>query len=322
MTSFSDTTADNFMKSAINAVQKGIHVNDGDYYDEDGRLICRVCRRPKTEFNNYLKCFAAVDCLCDEQKKERERIEDEKARLAEKVTENRASYLRLCGREKYVRFDEKEFEPGSAPAICLEYARNFEKMARENTGILLIGPAGVGKTHLSRCISSYLIEHGCSALWFDLCSFAEKLVPQDRFQDVRYYEDLLRTTDFIVFDGLGRERRNAFMDSAVIRAIDLRYDAGKPTCFVTEYDADRLASPRDDHEDAVFSRVLEMCASVPVDGPNRRILRHNEKSKRFREIVGGGPGSSGGELRGVRRGERRVEKLKPGDDPRAQVGGV
>ena len=153
---------------------------------------------------------------------------------------------------------------------CVAFAKNFPKY--EN--LLLMGDAGLGKTHLALSIANEIIKRGYNVIY---CSAANifKVIEEEYFQEFRTSQTLetLKTCDLLVVDDLGAEYVNAFIGSTVYDIINTRIISRLPTVYTTNIVRENILEAR--YGEKVSSRLTGCCKLLYFFGDDIRILKKN-----------------------------------------------
>lgn len=252
-------------------------------YEKDGLLYCGHCNTPKQCRIPIGGNVRLVGCQCACAARE---YEAEKKARADREKRLRIETLRADGiRDKSLtacRFDTATM---SAEIVkCKRYADAWDDMRRENSGLLLWGNTGNGKTFAAACIANELIDRGIPAM---ITSFPRILNAgydkQEVIKQVRYYP-------LLVIDDLGAERSSEYAMETVYTVIDERYKVKKPLIVTTNLTLDELCKPKNMDYQRIYDRVIEMCTPLVFKGDN---LRREKANKRLRYVKSVLEGSNG-----------------------------
>ena len=270
-----------------NAVRK----EDGDF-TVDGLLYCGKCKQPKQARTIVEGAEIVIPdvCECERRRREQERERENRERREEHVRTWKKRCFGAFGEDgvrigEKMRFDEDRTEAESdAEKICRKYAERFGIALEKNYGLVLYGNVGVGKTYLAACICSKVIENEFTAVFCNLASVAHNVI-SIKESEREEAASVLRSTDLVVIDDFGVERKSEYMDEAVQRAIDIRYQSGKPIIITTNLTPDDFKNPMSVAQRRIFSRIIEMCRFIEVDGADRRKKLHNDKNRDFKKDI-------------------------------------
>ena len=172
----------------------------------------------------------------------------------------------------------------------------FNLVARDYTknhkGILVMGPAGVGKTHLvAGFVFELIFRHGIPTLFQDFADLLKQLrSAYSKGDPEEGLIDPLSSIEVLVIDELGKGRNSAWEQNILDIIISQRYNNRKTTIFTSNYTESRATTlvervrtrdrvdedreVRDTLKDRVgpriYSRLKEMCDFIQMDGPDRR----------------------------------------------------
>lgn len=139
----------------------------------------------------------------------------------------------------------------------LAAARAFAEDFPKNRGnLLLIGPTGTGKTHLSTAIAKTVISQGFDVLYDSIQNILSAF-EHDRFRSgygqeestARKYLDVT----LLVIDDLGTEFSNSFTVSVLYNLLNERANRGLSTVISTNLSVSRLTEL---YEDRIYSRMI------------------------------------------------------------------
>ena len=122
------------------------------------------------------------------------------------------------------------------------YVRNWEEAYRNNTGLLLFGDVGTGKSFFAACIANVLLEQDIPVL---MTSFPKILNSGWSLEDRGDFLSRLRDYDLLILDDLGAERGTEYALEQVYNVVDIRYRSGKPMIVTTNLKLAELKNPPD-----------------------------------------------------------------------------
>lgn len=280
----------------IEQVLKGIYqppMNTGDYRDETGLLKCGKCGgykerlvdvplslRPggKLRVPNLCPCEMEKSILEEEDRKRRKFNDRMEALRKDGISD--PEYL------KYT-FEQDDGKNPQFTKVCKRYVEHWEEMKKENTGILLYGNVGTGKTFLASCIANALMEKLVSAGITNLPRVLN-LMQSSKFEDRQRIIDNLQKYSLLVIDDLGVERDTSYSTETVFNVIDTRARSGKPLIITTNLSLEDLERPKDLTYKRIYDRVLGLCPiRLNFEGNSRREEEAMNRRKKAREILGG-----------------------------------
>ena len=169
-------------------------------------------------------------------------------------------------------------EPGTSQDEALLQAH---KLAREypavDRGLIFMGPAGVGKTHLAVSIIRDLTDKGFASIFCEFGSLLKEI--QDSYNPISKSSELkvlapVFQADVLVLDELGATVPTDWVRDTMYQIINRRYNDNKLTIFTTNY-LDKKYKEKDQVlEDRIStklrSRLYEMCKTVVIEGEDYR----------------------------------------------------
>ena len=173
--------------------------------------------------------------------------------------------------EKY-SYDQRTYERMKAiVAIAKNYVRDF---AKKQENLLLIGPTGTGKTHISTAIARALISEGYDVIYDSTQNIISDF-EADRFRSGYGREepksDKYLECRLLIIDDLGTEFINGFTVSTLYNLLNTRQNKGLATIISTNLSPDELARK---YEDRIYSRIIGSGSKVlPFEGKDARVSK-------------------------------------------------
>lgn len=175
-----------------------------------------------------------------------------------------------------------------------QVARAFVREFPHGTdhGLLLMGPCGVGKTHLAVAALKEIVGRGHDGLFYDYRELLKEIQAsynaESQTTEMAVLEPVL-TTELLVLDDLGASKPSAWALETVGHILNTRYNDKRITIITTNYLDTQAAAPgtvrfpsgqgvstarEDTLADRVGhrirSRLMEMCRTVDILAPDFR----------------------------------------------------
>jgi DNA replication protein DnaC len=100
------------------------------------------------------------------------------------------------------------------------------------------------------------------------------------------YYDGLNDYRLLVIDDLAAERKTEYMSEIIFNVIDSRYRANLPMIVTTNLTSEELKNPIDMSYQRTFSRLLEMCTPIKVEGEDKRAKKMRAGMQDMRKLLG------------------------------------
>jgi DNA replication protein DnaC len=202
---------------------------------------------------------------------------------------------------RYEHCELTNFDPPRGPyyeALSnarLQAGRFVEEYPVEKTGLLIVGPIGVGKTHLAAGILKELVaSKGIPCLFYDYRELLKEIQNSYNSSVQTTELEVLRPVfdaEVLALDELGAVKPTEWVWDTVSLILNTRYNNKRATIITTNFPDEpaaaagpRGALPREESlgdriGERMRSRLHEMCRIVPMQGED---FRKRVKSASFR----------------------------------------
>lgn len=122
---------------------------------------------------------------------------------------------------------------------CRAYAEGFDG---NDDSLLLTGPTGVGKTHLSLAIAGEVLSRGYSVVYGPVQKLLHRLEKEHFGRAEGNSEDVMTDCDLLILDDVGTEFSSPFYTAALYNVINERMLSEKPTIISTNLNQKQLTA--------------------------------------------------------------------------------
>lgn len=150
---------------------------------------------------------------------------------------------------------------------CAAYAYNF---SLSNKSLLMLGNAGLGKTHLACSIANVCMEHSRTVMYSSAQSLFYK-IEQSRYTDEDVISDIL-SCDLFILDDLGAENLTQYSLSVLYNIVNTRMITKRPCIYTTNIASQGNLQKR--YGEKISSRLLGSCQKLYFVGDDIRILKN------------------------------------------------
>src|SRR6266851_2614107 len=199
----------------------------------------------------------------------------------------------------------------NAVAAAKRFADNFPVVDK---GLLIIGPPGIGKTHLAiSALKQVARTTGAQVKYYDTRSLLQQIRATYNSFTKTVEMDIIRPVmdaQLLILDDLGAERLTDWVEETMNVIVNSRYNAKLPTIFTSNYedvpDREEMNSLLVRIGFRLHSRLREMCEFLEYHGPDYRDLPPNAdaddiyklwKSQPRRKLPGRASASARAQLR-------------------------
>lgn len=150
---------------------------------------------------------------------------------------------------------------------CLAYANHF---TTDNKSLLMLGSAGLGKTHLACAIANVVMASGYTVMYSSSQSLFSK-IEQARFTDEDVISDIL-SCDLFILDDLGAESMTNYSLSVLYNIVNTRMISKKPCIYTSNITSQAALQKR--YGEKISSRLLGSCDTFFFVGDDIRIMKN------------------------------------------------
>lgn len=203
------------------------------------------------------------------------RVEEMSRRLFEEA--------RIPPRYRRCSFDNFQVYPNEKLTNAVAAVRRFAAaFPRVQKGFCLIGPHGIGKTHLAVAALREALAAGHQGLFYEVSDLLRMIRstynPVTKTAEMDVLQPLLGA-QLLVLDDVGKEKTSEWVEETMTFIVNSRYNNRLTTIFTSNYDdnpdLEALDSLRVRVGSRMYSRMHEMCEFIDYGGADYRLLPPN-----------------------------------------------
>lgn len=250
---------------------------------QDGRRYCNLCHTPRESIVHVAGQTFRPQARCKCQKE---------VQAAEKAQQKQQEFLDELQRMKAHGLQDK-----ALPNYCFAndngknrqlrhahtYVDQWAEMAKKGQGFLLWGDVGTGKSFFAGCIANALLERGVPVLMTTtgrILNAVTGVYSEER----NYFLNSIQRYDLLILDDLGMERTTEFATEQIFNVVDNRYRSGKPMIVTSNLSLETWQNPSDMAHKRIYSRVLERCIPLKINGTNIRATQAENNMEQAKTI--------------------------------------
>jgi DNA replication protein DnaC len=200
--------------------------------------------------------------------------------IRDRTLEQRLRDARIPPRYQKCTLDNFLTYPNEELLRAVEYARRFTAaFPVVQKGLMLIGPPGIGKTHIAVSVLRQVVGiGGARGLYYDTRALLKDI--RSTYNPLTHAAEMdvirpVMEAELLVLDDLGAERLTDWVEETMSLIVNTRYNERRPTIFTSNYED----IPAEDGEMnslivrvgfRLHSRLKEMCEFLEYDGPDYR----------------------------------------------------
>lgn len=185
---------------------------------------------------------------------------------------------RRCDFDNFLVYKENE-KLAIAVAAVKRFAGSFPAVPK---GLCLIGPHGIGKTHLAVAALRAALARGCHGIFYEVSDLLRLIRstynPVTKTAETEILQPIL-TAQLLVLDDVGKEKTSEWVEETMTFIVNSRYNYRLTTIFTSNYednpDIEAIDSLRVRVGSRMYSRMHEMCDFVEFGGADYRLLPPN-----------------------------------------------
>ena len=210
------------IRALIDKAAVGMELAGDEYIDPaDGLIHCKKCGGQR---QTVVPCFGKSGyfmprciCQCQREAEEQRKAAEERQRRMERIKRRKAQGLQ----DRYLYDYTFANDNGQNPLMdkARAYVENWKDAYKNNTGLLLFGDVGTGKSFFAGCIANALLDRDVPVLMTNFPTILNRLTgmfSEDRADFIASFDEY----DLLIIDDLGVERSTEYAMEQMFFVID------------------------------------------------------------------------------------------------------
>lgn len=191
-----------------------------------------------------------------------------------------------CSLENYDDYPGSDRSVPRARLMASKFVEDYP-IGTGESGLLLVGPCGVGKTHLAvGILRDLMLSKGVRGLFCDYRELLKQIQnsynPQIATTELQILEPVFNA-EILVIDELGAQKPTDWVWDTVALVLNTRYNHKRTTIITTNFGDQPPAATKEESlgdriGERMRSRLAEMCVTVEINGKD---LRRTVRQARF-----------------------------------------
>lgn len=173
-------------------------------------------------------------------------------------------------------YEKFEMSPRDNMSMVYEACLKFTNTFPNSDNLLMMGDAGLGKTHLALSIVDTLLKKNHHIIYCSASNIFKK-IESEYFEDYKNSDtlDTLKSAELLIIDDLGAEYATNFVVSAIYDIVNTRLVENKSTIYTTNITKAPILETR--YGEKVSSRLIGCCRLLFFYGDDIRLIKKDNR---------------------------------------------